>query len=236
MAILAAGLDPALIKDSHCGSDRRTSMVPGRGFLEPAVTPKRGSCRQTTWPSLRPAAEFAHDEHIGSVELRPALAVDAAKIEAGPPECLPVQPSRPSAPAPPGGCGRRRDGPLPQFTHANASPASPGSIVTSSSTAPFYLQGRVGRAGDCGRQQPSSVPPSRPPNFPSARPSGSPPPTGPAPCSGISRLSPTLRPGSCPPLAPAGAAPPPAPGGDSEKAPSPNPARRHSPPPGCAFT
>jgi hypothetical protein len=62
------------------------------------------------------------------------------------------------------------------------------------------------RAGDCGREKPSSVPPARPPNLPPTRPLPFPPPSGPAPCRGISRLSPALRPGSCPPLAPAGAA------------------------------
>ena len=62
------------------------------------------------------------------------------------------------------------------------------------------------RAGDCGREKPSSVPPARPPSSPPTHPLPFPPPSGPAPCRGISKLSPALRPGSCPPLAPAGAA------------------------------
>ena len=99
------------------------------------------------------------------------------------------------------------------------------------------LQGWGVRPGASG-QKASSGPPGRPPHSTPARPSGSPPP-GARTVRTLAELSPTRRPGSCPPLAPAGAALPHPPQGErSHKRPFMTTLAllRHSPPPAFGFT
>jgi len=61
-------------------------------------------------------------------------------------------------------------------------------------------QGRVSAPETAaGPGGPSSVPPSRPPDLPPTRPFGFPPPSGPAPCRGISSFPPPYGPGAARP-------------------------------------
>ncbi len=117
-----------------------------------------------------------------------------------------TRPRAPPSPQPP--CGWRA--PPADRLRASCSPncSHPRKLQLHRGRRPSNPQGRVGRAGDCGRPRAavlrSSVAPTPFPAPPALF--RFPPPSDPATCRGIPDLSPALRPGSCPPLAPAGAA------------------------------
>ena len=210
------------------------------GFAPSVVTspsPRRSAPRRAlrrtapflSTPSLDANGNRPHqdaDAHA-PVSCKPSCHAGATRAPTQPPEQLRLRTVRGDITFPPQ-LGSAQGAP-PNCPHLSAL-----SLDADGTVGPTRPGVRAGAAAG----KPSSVPPARTPSFPPTRPSRFPPPSGPAPCRGIPRLSPALRPGSCPPLAPAGAAPP-----THRRAglpvrtslPEPRPAR-HSPPPGCAFT